>query len=396
MSIEFRTATADDAEAIFRSDGRAFGFIWTEEQQQERIASLPFERFQLALDGAEVVAVAGAMPFDMTMPGGATVPACGVTWVGVQATHRRRGLLTELMGRVHADALSRGEPVSILHASEAVIYGRFGYGVTTLERAVRIDRARTRWRAERPAAGAARYADGPDARRRQEALWERGRRQRPGELSREPALWELIHALRSRPAGSASASFHLEHHDGYAVYRVSEKWEDGHPLSTLEVTELVALTPAAHAALWHTVLSVDLVGSVKFRALPLDDPLPTYLDNPRGVLTTGLTDGLWLLPLDVATAFAARTYGTEDRFVVEVAGRRWAIEGGPGGASVRAVRSRPDLVMDTATAGSLLLGAVRAGGLAAGGRLRATSPDVLRRADRFFLADVEPCSLTHF
>ena len=180
------------------------------------------------------------------------------------------------------------------------------------------------------------------------------------------------------------------------MYRVSEKWEDGHPLSTLEVTELVALTPAAHAALWHTVLSVDLVGSVKFRALPLDDPLPTYLDNPRGVLTTGLTDGLWLLPLDVATAFAARTYGTEDRFVVEVAGRRWAIEGGPGGASVRAVRSRPDLVMDTATAGSLLLGAVRAGGLAAGGRLRATSPDVLRRADRFFLADVEPCSLTHF
>ena len=181
MSIEFRTATADDAEAIFRSDGRAFGFIWTEEQQQERIASLPFERFQLALDGAEVVAVAGAMPFDMTMPGGATVPACGVTWVGVQATHRRRGLLTELMGRVHADALSRGEPVSILHASEAAIYGRFGYGVSTLERAVRIDRARTRWRAERPAAGAARYADGPDARRRQEALWERGRRQRPGD-----------------------------------------------------------------------------------------------------------------------------------------------------------------------------------------------------------------------
>ena len=161
MSIDFRSARAEDAPAIFRSDGRAFGFIWTEEQQQERIASLPFERFQLALDGAEVVAVAGAMPFDMTMPGGATVPACGVTWVGVQATHRRRGLLTELMGRVHADALSRGEPVSILHASEAVIYGRFGYGVTTLERAVRIDRARTRWRAERPAAGAVRYADGP-------------------------------------------------------------------------------------------------------------------------------------------------------------------------------------------------------------------------------------------
>ncbi|MEZ5271348.1 MAG: hypothetical protein R2694_03425 [Ilumatobacteraceae bacterium] len=38
MSIDFRTATAEDAPAIFRSDGRAFGFIWTEEQQQERIA----------------------------------------------------------------------------------------------------------------------------------------------------------------------------------------------------------------------------------------------------------------------------------------------------------------------------------------------------------------------
>ncbi|MEZ5271349.1 MAG: GNAT family N-acetyltransferase [Ilumatobacteraceae bacterium] len=100
----------------------------------------------------------------------------------MSATHRRRGLLTELMGRVHADALSRGEPVSILHASEAVIYGRFGYGVTTSERAVRIDRAEPA--GGRSASGCrrcgTRTGPTPGARR---TLWDRGCRLRPGELT---------------------------------------------------------------------------------------------------------------------------------------------------------------------------------------------------------------------
>ena len=60
------------------------------------------------------------------MPG-ATVPAAGVTIVTVHPTHRRRGILSTMMDRQLADLHERGEPIAVLRASEAAIYGRFGY-----------------------------------------------------------------------------------------------------------------------------------------------------------------------------------------------------------------------------------------------------------------------------
>ena len=38
------------------------------------------------------------------MPGGACVPVAGVSSVAVQPTHRRRGVLTAMIGAVHDDA----------------------------------------------------------------------------------------------------------------------------------------------------------------------------------------------------------------------------------------------------------------------------------------------------
>ena len=63
------------------------------------------------------------------MPGGALLPAAAVSWVSVLPTHRRRGVLTQMMAAMHDDARARDEPAAILTASESSIYGRFGYGV---------------------------------------------------------------------------------------------------------------------------------------------------------------------------------------------------------------------------------------------------------------------------
>ena len=56
------------------------------------------------------------------------LPAAGVTFVAVMPTYRRQGVLSSLMRRQLADVRDRGEPLAILWASEAVIYGRYGYG----------------------------------------------------------------------------------------------------------------------------------------------------------------------------------------------------------------------------------------------------------------------------
>ena len=79
----------------------------------------------------------------------------------------------------------------------------------------------------------------------------------------------------------------------------------------MHVTEFVAITSDAHAALWHTLLSVDLVGPIISREMPVDDPLPYLLTNPRALQTTMLNDGIWVNVRDVAASFSARRYGTD-------------------------------------------------------------------------------------
>lgn len=400
MPIEVRTASDADWPAFAHVDARNFGFAYTEADLDEVRPIIDPARFVLALDGAEVVGVAGSYAFDMTLPGGTTVPMAGVTWVSVSVTHRRQGVLTRMMQACHADVDARGEPVAALFASEAAIYERFGYGLATWMTDRSIERGRAEFR-EPPAQGSVRFIDLDEARTVLPGLWERARRLRPAEVSRSEAWWDRVFATMPRPREGASPTFVLRHADGYACYRITPDWNEGFPRHELRVTELVALTPEAHAALWHAVLSVDLVGTVVARVVPLDDPLPYLLRDVRAVRTTGLTDGVWVAVRDPAVAFGARTYGTDDRFVVEVtdgelAGRRFAVEGSPEGGACRTLRTRPDLLVTCATLGSLLCGGADVRGLAAAGRLGARSEAVLRRAAHFFGSSRLPFCQTHF
>ena len=164
----------------------------------------------------------------------------------------------------------------------------------------------------------------------------------------------------------------------------------------MEISELVALTPQAHLDLWHTVIGVDLVATIDQRGLPVDDPLPYYFTDGRVVRTTSLKDGMWANVLDVGVCFGARTYGTADRMVIESAGKRWAIEHDGVESSCRPVRTRPDLVVDQASLGALLLGGVRPSQLVAAGRIAPRGERAGRRADAFFLATPAPHCQTYF
>jgi predicted acetyltransferase len=402
VSITVRIPAEDDVRAMFTVDARSFGFHYDEDEIALQRPVIDLARFRIAVDGRTIVGVSGSFGLDLTVPGGATVPMAGVTWVSVNPTHRRQGVMRRLLGAVHADIVQRGEPVAGLGAAEGSIYERFGYGVASFVREVEIRKHTARFRAEFvPAPGSVHFIDTDDAKGHVVDIWERCRRQRPGETARSAAWWEMVFRHQAKERFGFSPAFRLAHQDGYAAYRVKQNWQEGHPDSEMDVVELVTATEEAHAALWHALLNIDLIGTITTRRLPLDDPLPFLLENPRALRTKSLVDDRWLRPHDVAALLTARTYGTEDRLVLEVHDEssdsaRWEIEGGPGGGSARRTRRRPDLVLGRASLGAIYLGGVRPSLLARGRRVDAQSADALRRADAFFAVDVLPFSQNQF
>jgi predicted acetyltransferase len=385
--IEIRTPGDDDWKAVSRADYRAFGHVPSAEEEDRERQIIDLARYRMAVERGDVVGVAGSFALQMTLPGGAAVPTGGVTWVSVAVTHRRRGLLRRLMEAVHRDIDDRGEPLAALTASEGGIYERFGYGIASPRRVSVIDRRRAQLQERfRPDPGSVRLVAAEAVIDDIAKVWDRFRTTRAGEVTRSEAWHRVV------IADQGAGQIHALHPDGYASWKIEPKWNDGHPAHELWLSTMAPITPEAHAALWHTVLSTDLVGPIRSQAVPLDDPLPYLLTDQRALRTTDLNDCLWCNVRDVKACFGARTYGTDDDVVVGVDGGRWRI----GSGGVASVRTRPDLVTDGAGLGALLLGGVAPTTLAAGRRLEPRSPDALRRADALFLTHPGPYCQTGF
>ena len=391
MALELRTPTDNDWAEICRVDGRAFGTTYTAEMIAEARPIHDLSRFRTVVEGGKIVAVAGSYAFDVTLPGGTCAPMGGVTWVATEVTHRGQGLMRKAVEAVHQDIDDRGEPVASLYASQGGIYGHMDYGVATLRPTITLDRRLAVMRQEcRSETGSVRHLDGDEIAPTLAEIWERYRRIRVGEVSRSASDFEHQVKREADCEGATSAACYLAHVDGYAVYTITQDWNYGHPQHRLGLKALAAITPEAHAALWSTLLGMDLVGIIESASVAIDDALPYQLVDAREWRTNGIVDGVWVNVRDIAISFGARTYRAPDRLVVEVGAKRWAIEGDLDGGSCKSVRTKADLVTDHAGISSLLYGGQLPSALVAGRRMTARNADVLRRADLFFPTSVAP------
>src|SRR5262252_6683959 len=125
----------------------------SDEEVEARLQVWEQDRTLGAFDDGSLVATAATIPLPLTLPGGRRVPAAGISRVTVLPTHRRRGLLTEMLRRQIDEARDQGELVAGLFATEGGIYGRFGFGVATLEADLRLARGRSAFREEVDLAG---------------------------------------------------------------------------------------------------------------------------------------------------------------------------------------------------------------------------------------------------
>ncbi|MGW7512920.1 GNAT family N-acetyltransferase [Streptomyces massasporeus] len=403
LSPDLRVLRKDDWDKWYDTLIRGFGGVPESAEERELWNSLTeFDRSLGAWDGDECVGTAGAFSFRLTVPGGASLPVAGVTMVSVAATHRRRGLLTSMMRRQLDDVRAWGEPLAVLTASEPAIYGRFGYGNATLSLTAEIDTTRVGLSVPDGTDDVrVRYAVPADVLDVCEAVYARLVPVRPGMLARQPG-WERLGVLD--PAGEREGASPLQcvlaERDGetvgYARYRVKPEWEPSGSNGTVIVEELAGLDPTADAALWRFLFGIDLTSKVIVRSRPVDDAWQYLVTDPRRCHPR-VRDSLYVRPVEVGAALAARTYQTpvdvvfevEDAFCPWNAGR-WRLSGDAKGASCERTSDAADVALSVRELGAAYLGGVSLGALGAAGRVRELRPGALAEASLGFGTGVPP------
>jgi predicted acetyltransferase len=410
MDLDIRPIPAEELPELARVFGTVFGEPWADDAVAQFRPLFEADRSLCAFDAQEgMVATGGAYSFELTVPGRTVVPAGGLTLVSVLPTHRRRGILRALIQRHFDDVQARGEPVSILTASESLIYGRFGYGLASSAAHLEIDRRHAAFAGSVPTGGRVRMVAGEEAARLLPEVFERVRRLHPGQVSRGPALWELLlrdpeWIRRGRgPRVDVVVETTPGRVDGYASYGLKQRWNGNLPDNLAQVLELMAVTPEAAASLWRFCLDLDLTTTVELHNRPLDEPLRWCLADPRRLRTTQLSDFLWLRILDLRAALTARRYAASGQLVLEVADPllpgnegRFRLDGGPAGADCTRTGFEPDVVLDVAALGAAYLGGVSFSTLGRAARVREGRPGALARADAMFASDRAPWCSTDF
>jgi predicted acetyltransferase len=365
---EIRFITDDEVPAFHRAIPFGFGDDLTEEEgADDRFREIfPLETCIAAFDDGRIVATFGSFDFDVTVPGG-TVPMAGTTIVTVQPTHRRRGILTDMM-RMHLDqAIERSQPLAGLWASEPTIYGRFGYGLAahSHDLRVRVDKVTL---PPGPDTDTVRIIDPSEAAELLPPIFDRVRLQTPGMLSRSEAWWRnrrLRDPEHWREGASARRIAVVSRNGdpvGYVAYRQKEKWVDDQiPEGTVEVIELVPVDEDARRTLWHYLAHVDLFPNVHWWNAPADNPLYVEVDNLRHI-TTRHQDTLYLRILDIPAALSARSFESDGTITIAVAddfmgrGGTFCLDVTDGVGVCEAASGEPDVTMQVADLGALLLG----------------------------------------
>lgn len=359
-----------------------------------------------------------AWPFSMRF-NGERAHVAGVTAVGTLPTKRRRGYLRAAMERALAEERDRGQSLAILYASQAAIYYRFGYAVTSFSYSFEIDPHDLNFIHHPQPDGEVTITDAkelPDGGQVLKDVYREFAEPRNGLLHRGQALWDAgplaepaaadgpIRALLYEEDGKALGYMLFTNRDTSreeAIYGYRAA-SGGQRDQLLLVREYAALTPAAYAALWQTLAAHDLVSRIVVPHAPADDPIRHFARDPR-TLRAKVHDGLLTRVVDVERALQIRPYGAEAALAIAIQDdicdwnrRTWRIDASRQGADVSETAAPPQLSMDIYALAQLATGHLSATELAKLGRIEAPDPRDLETADAMFKAQYAQYCMNHF
>ena len=374
--------------------------------------------FGASLEGSEELAgVYTSYEMAVTAPGpldGLTrVPMSGLSWVSVHPDHRRRGVLREMITHYFAGLHERGAALGGLHAAEVPIYGRFGYGIGSVELELELERGAV-FTAPLLDDAAGRVttrfvrADSDDAAGVVHDLHVRCARGTLGSVTRPARMARpLFVDLPLSRQGREPWQVLLAHVDGqptgYAVFSREATWKDARPKGKVDVRELAAADPATLLALARRLVDFDLTTSTTIMGRGADDPLVWWAGGPRA-LGVKAYDSLWLRLIDVDAALGARGYSSACDVVLDVIDstcpwnqRLWRLRADEDGvATCRPCTDGADVRLPVQALGAAFLGSRSIAAQADQGLVTERTPGSLRLLSRAMSCDREPAGAIEF
>lgn len=382
--------------AMYRADDRELMGVY-------QAGSVP----QHSLGAGIPVATFGTLLKDLNTGYGRQLETRLVTAVTVRGTHRRRGLLRRMMTEDLSAAKSQGLAMAALTASEGAIYGRFGYGVATFERSIKVDTG-PRFRLRHESSGTIEIADRKVLLEVAPVVFAHAHSLTPGSIVRQESYRQSVSGTVGRVDGTEDEAIKCALHydaggeiDGYVSYKFAG-W--GTKPYTVEIVDLVAATDPAYLELWQFLGAIDLVERISWAEAPVDDPLGWALEDPRCIESSDHRDMLWLRILNVVNALSARRYSADGTLVLEVSDSLGFVTGtyclqvadGEARVSKASADQAPELTLDVAELGSIYLGAVCPVTLKAADRIRENSPGAALKARQMFALERSAHCMTHF
>lgn len=407
--LDVRPINENEIAKYLRCLGTAFhlGADVTEERIEfSRLYMNDLSRRLGAFVDDQVCGTTGSFGADLTVPGGAVVPTACVTQVTVLPTHRRRGILREMMDLQLRDARDRGEIIAMLIAAEWPIYGRFGYGLS-VEAAGTIVDAETAQFVDAALRGTIEVVDLATLREVAEAPFDAHRMTCPGSISREPIMWDLWLGVARRaddpPPKSRVRVVHRDATgtiDGYAVYDAGELWVHNRPKVKLDVQELIVTNADAYTDLWRYLCAIDWVTEVHAHRRPIDEDVRHLFVNGRVARQADRSDHMWCRLIDVPAAMTARRYEVPVSLVLDVrddmfGGGRYRLDGNPASASCTVTDEPADVALGVDVLAAAYLGSPMAPYVTAG-RLTEFTPGSVAALDQSMRTARAPWAPTNF
>ena len=404
MNVEIRPLTAGEMGQLGELGGYVYGGSFGDGPDNVvATANLPDWTLCALVDG-KLVSSFTAIPFTMRANGNA-VALAGVSTVGTQPEYRRQGLLRRIQTQAFADMRDRGQSVAALWASQAAIYQRYGYAMTTVLRSYHVDTTDIGFHDGVWGSGCVERLSVNDAFDVIKSIYLRFVENRTCYLHRSKALW-LQNAMEEiEGQGPIHAGVHYDEEgkaDGYIIYTLrANKVDHATRGQEIIIRDMAWLSMDGYRSMWEWLKRHDLVGRVSYQTAAADDPAVELFAEPR--LLHGVDhEGIWLRVVDATGALGDRAYSSEGEITIGLTddpltpwnNRSIRLEASPEGAHVTSSKSA-DLQTSAKALASLYSGFRTARQLRAWGLIEGED-HVIDTADRLFASSHAPHCPDHF